>query len=67
MLLYALDELFYVFQKLRLYDANGRRVVGYQILSLTLVCCMEQCSGKPIDPHMMKGATSTMMDVNDKA
>ena len=28
---------------------------------------MEQCNGKPIDPHMTMGVMSTMMDVDDEA
>ena len=67
MLLYALDELFYVFRKLGLNDVDGRQVLAYKILSLTSVCCTERHNGKPIDPHMTMGVTSTMMDVDDKA
>ena len=42
-------------------------MLGYKILSLALLCCMEQCNGKPIDPHMTMGVMSTMMDVDDEA
>ena len=67
MLLYALDELFYVFHKLRPNDVNGRQVLAYEILSLISLSCMEQHNGKSIDPNMMMGVTSTMMDVDDEA
>ena len=67
MFLYALDELFYVLGKLVLHDVNGQWVVGYEILALALLCCMERCNGRPINPHKMRGFASTMMDVVDEA
>ena len=67
MLLYALDEISYVFQKLKPNDVDRRRVLGYEILSPTLLCCMERHNVKPIHPHMMRGVVSTMMDVDDEA
>ena len=42
MLLYALDELFHVFQGMGTNDLDGQQVVAYMILAFASLCCTEQ-------------------------
>ena len=45
MLLYTLDELFYIYDQEKCHrGVNEKLVVAYEILSLTVLCCME-CRG----------------------
>ena len=66
MLLYAFDELFYVFRGLRATDIDPQHVVAHEILSFALLHCMEQCQGSPMDPCLTVREASTMMDVHDE-
>ena len=42
MLLYALDKLFYVYKGVGVNDVDGQCIVAYKILTVVLLCCMEQ-------------------------
>ena len=44
MMLYAMDEMFHVFQGMGANDLNGQCVIAYEILALALLHCTEQCS-----------------------
>ena len=44
MMLYALDELFYVYRGVGTNDVDGQHIVAYEILTVVLLCCTEQCS-----------------------
>ena len=41
MLLYALDELFYVFRRVGVNNIDGKCIVAYKILSLASLHCIE--------------------------
>ena len=41
MLLYVLNELFYVYRGVGVNDADGQHVVAYEILTVVSLCCME--------------------------
>ena len=44
MLLYALDDLFYIYDQVKCHGGGGvneKLVVAYEILSLTTLCCIE--------------------------
>ena len=49
MMLYALDELFYMFWGIGTNDIDGQHVIIYEILTLASLCCTEQC-GSPKKP-----------------
>ena len=44
MILYALDELFYVFQGVGTNEIDGQHIVTYEILTVASLHCMECCS-----------------------
>ena len=44
MMLYALDELFYVFQGIGTNDIDGQCIVAYEIITVAWLHCMEQGS-----------------------
>ena len=64
MLLYALDELSYVFRGMGANDLDGQCIVAYEILSLASLHCTEQC-GKPKEYHKMHGEAYLRVDLND--
>ena len=43
MMLYAMDEMFHVFQGMGTNGLNGQCIVAYEVLALTLLHCTEQC------------------------
>ena len=49
MMLYALDELFYMFWGIGANDIDGQCVVAYEILTIALFCCTEW-HGSPKKP-----------------
>ena len=49
MMLYALDELFYMFWGIGTNDIDGQHVISYEILTVALLCCMEW-HGSPKKP-----------------
>ena len=44
MMLYAMDEMFHVFQGMGDNDVDEQCIVAYEILTLASLCCMEWCS-----------------------
>ena len=49
MILYALDELFYMFWGIGANDIDGQHIVTYEILTVASLCCTEWC-GSPKKP-----------------
>ena len=49
MMLYTLDELFYMFQGVGANDIDRQHNIAYEILTVALLCCMEQ-HGSPKKP-----------------
>ena len=49
MMLYTLDEFFYVFLGIGINDIDMQHVITYDILTVALLCCTEQC-GSPKKP-----------------
>ena len=46
MMLYALDELFYMFGGIGTNNIDGQHVIAHEILTVTLLCCTEWSSPK---------------------
>ena len=61
-LMYTFDDMFHVFRRLEVNDIDGQRVMAYEILSFTLLCCTEWHGGRPVDPCQMNGSVSTLVD-----
>ena len=66
MLLYAFDELFYIFRGLKVTNVDMQCIVVYEILSFTLLHCTEWHQELPMDPRLTTEEASTMMDVHDE-
>ena len=44
MMLYAMDEMFHIFQGMGANDLDGQHIIAYKILALASLCCTEWCS-----------------------
>ena len=64
MMLYAMDEMFHVFQGVGANDVNGQRVVAYEILTVVSLHCMEWhgCAKKH---YNTLGDTYPLVDLTD--
>ena len=64
MLLYALDELFYIYDQVKHHrgGVNEKLVVAYEIVSLSMLCCTE-CRGW-VEKHSMLD-TMSQVNLND--
>ena len=59
MMLYAMDEMFHIFWGVGANDLNGKCIVAYEILALTLLCCMEwhSCTKKCCNTYPLADLT----------
>ena len=55
-LMYMLDELFFVFKKLQTNDFDAQYVVAYEILHIASCRCMEQCGSEKKKENMLGDA-----------
>ena len=63
MLLYALDELFYIYDQVKRQQGIDKRLVMvYEILDLAVLCCTEQWHG--LEKQSMPDALS-LLNLND--
>ena len=56
MLLYTLDELFYVYRGVGENDVDGQHVVAYEILKVASLRCMEQCGSQKKESNTLGDA-----------
>ena len=64
MMLYTLDELFYMFQGIGTNDIDGQCVITYEILTVASLCCTKWCSS-PKQPCNTLGDAYPKVVLND--
>ena len=64
MMLYMLDELFYVYRGVGANDADGQRIVAYEILTVVSLYCTEWC-GNPKKACNTLGNAYPRVNLND--
>ena len=64
MLLYMLDELFYVYKGVGGNDVDRQHVVAYEILNIVLLHCMEWCSSQKKECNSL-GAAYPRVNLSD--
>ena len=64
MLLYMLNELFYVYKGVGVNDEDGQRIAAYEILTVVLLHCMEQCGSQKKECNTL-GAAYPRVNLSD--
>ena len=64
MLLYVLDELFYVYKGVGVNDMDGQCIVAYEILMVASLCCTEQCGSQKKECNTL-GAAYPRVNLSD--